>query len=439
MASPFSSEPQDKFMEAENSINSLLEVPIRLLTDRKHAMLTEVATVREEYERNKADKESTIAELKASKEELECIASLMKANQAQGELEKAIKNLDSKINTIEAEAPKLPNIEFIHSSNDLLQLETLINSFGRVVCEQSSPKQMPTSCDSFVETKDAEIAENKPEQSDKTDVPLKSRDYATIKSPQTKLARFGKGEREFLEPAYMHIDENDGRIYVCDASNSRIQVLTLNGKYLSEFGKKHLVSPVGIAMCSGAIFITDFFKQTVFKFNHLDLSYVAKGRELGYPHGIDSEGEEIFVVEPFKHRVSVLTPELEHIRVLGVGVIKKCYGIRVRQGVMYASEYNTNTIKLLHSQTGELMRSIATNKDGESLFNATYFSMDLAGNFFLTDAVADQLKILSPGGEMLARVQFKGWKSHEPKGVAVTSDKKLFISFGEGENSILIL
>ena len=232
-------------------------------------------------------------------------------------------------------------------------------------------------------------------------------------------------------------------MYVCDGGNGRIQVFTTCGDYVRNFGNNQLVSPVGIVLYRDEVYVTDFFKQCLFKYNSA-FTYVKKlGRKQGYtfsyPHGIDTDDNELFVAEPFKHKISVFSLELEFLRTLGSGIIKKCYAIKVREGVVTALEYSTNTIKLLQARSGDLIRSISINKDEVSIFNCTFLSIDPHGNFIVTDMVANLMKILNPDGFVISLITFKQWKSHEPKAVCVTSDNKIFIGFSEGEFSILIL
>ena len=440
MATPDSIDSQAMFTEIEGCVSSVLDGPISLLSERKQYLLGKITEVREEYNEKKSEQLKNIEELKAAKDELLCISSLMKENQAQGELHKSMANLQEKITVLELEIPTPPKMKFTYELDQLKQIENFIRNFGEIEFEKTKAEMIdkqPNTVDTPVEKQVYEV------QPKKTVIPGKQRDYTTIKTHQTKVAKFGKGESEVSDPGYIYIDEVKAHVYVCDGGNGRIQVFTTSGDYVRSFGNNQLVSPVGIVLCREEIFVTDFFKQCLLKYNSAFACVKKLGRKQGYtfsyPHGIDTDDNEVFVAEPFKHKISVFSLELEYLRTLGTGIIKKCYAIKVREGVITALEYSTNTIKLLQAQSGELIRSISINKDGVSVFNGTFLSIDPFGNFIITDMVADLMKILNPDGLMLSLINFKQWKSHEPKAVCFTSDNKMFTGFSEGEFSILIL
>ncbi|KAI6653577.1 E3 ubiquitin-protein ligase TRIM71 [Oopsacas minuta] len=442
MASPESVDPKGNFAEVEESISSVLDKPIRLLTERKKYLLGELNHSREEYIGERAEHFSIIEELIASRDELKCISSLMKENQAQGELTKSIINLEEKISALEQELPPSPNIQFKYEFAQLQRIENFILNFGELDFGKTITETIDNDKKLDIPAGPVEkpIANIQPK---KAGPPQKPRDYSLIKTHQTKLAKFGKEESDVTDPGCIYIDEANDHVYICDGGNGRIQIWTTEGEYLREFGKDQLVSPVGIILYNEAIYITDFFKKSLFKYNS-DFTYVKKfGRKptykFNYPHSIDAEDDELFIAEPFKHKISVFSPDLEYKRTLGVGIIKKCYGIKVRDGVINALEYNANTIKQLQANTGDLIRSIPINNDGISNFNYTFLATDPYGNFIVTDMVADMLKILNPDGEVISSIYFERWKSHEPKAIAFTSDNKIFIGFSEGESSILII
>ena len=446
MALPESTDDTSIFSQVEQNLASVIDTPIGMFVERKKQLLAEISRVREEYEERQTEGVRGIEGLRASRDELECIASLMKENRAQGEMKKSIVNLEHKIAAFEQELPTPPQLEFKYDANQLKQIEGLILSFGQIeIAGNSTASEVIseiTTADALV-TKTHDIPVRDPIQQAKSSIPSKLRDYSLIKSHQTKLAKFGKEPSELLDPGYIHIDESSGRVFICDGGNGRVQVWTTEGEYLSEFGKSHLVSPIGFVFCKGSIFITDFYKKCLFKFNS-EYKYVSKFHrkqeyEFNYIYGIDTDGQELFLAEPFKHKISVFSPEMEYQRTLGVKVIKKCYAIRVRGDVLSALEYNTSTIKLLETKNGNLIRSIAFNKDTITLFNCTFLSIDLYGNFLVTDMVADLLKIVNQDGNLISVVNFKQWRSHEPRAVAVASDGRIFIGFSEGENSILVL
>ncbi|KAI6657866.1 Ring finger protein nhl-1 [Oopsacas minuta] len=56
-------------------------------------------------------------------------------------------------------------------------------------------------------------------------------------------------------------------MYICDDSNSRIQVLNTEGKYLRSFGTDHLKEPWGICLTKDEVFVTDRATESLVKFS----------------------------------------------------------------------------------------------------------------------------------------------------------------------------
>ena len=59
----------------------------------------------------------------------------------------------------------------------------------------------------------------------------------------SRIGREGNGELEFNCPLGLIIDESDGDIYICDYNNNRIQILTKEFSFKSQFGKDTLKHP----------------------------------------------------------------------------------------------------------------------------------------------------------------------------------------------------
>ena len=59
----------------------------------------------------------------------------------------------------------------------------------------------------------------------------------------SRIGREGKGELEFNCPLGLIIYESDGDIYICDYNNNRIQILTKEFSFKSQFGKDTLKHP----------------------------------------------------------------------------------------------------------------------------------------------------------------------------------------------------
>ena len=80
----------------------------------------------------------------------------------------------------------------------------------------------------------------------------------------------GSGDGQFLAPTGLAIDKFN-RLIVCDVRSRRLQLFTLDGKYVAKVAGSffdHNSCVVGCAVSNtGRIFVTDFKKHCVYVFN----------------------------------------------------------------------------------------------------------------------------------------------------------------------------
>ena len=67
----------------------------------------------------------------------------------------------------------------------------------------------------------------------------------------------GSGELQFNYPRGLSTDEYNNDIYICDGNNHRIQIISENLQFKSQFGKDTLHYPRDIKLYKDNIFILD--------------------------------------------------------------------------------------------------------------------------------------------------------------------------------------
>ena len=73
-----------------------------------------------------------------------------------------------------------------------------------------------------------------------------------------KFGDEGKGDGEFNKPRSLSVDKA-GHLMVCDGTNDRVQVLELNGKFITKFKLMSVGSPTSSAVLSdGTIVVSDY-------------------------------------------------------------------------------------------------------------------------------------------------------------------------------------
>ena len=96
----------------------------------------------------------------------------------------------------------------------------------------------------------------------------------------SKIGKCGNGELEFDWLPGLTIDESNGYIYVSDCHNNRIQILSQDFSFISQFGKDTLHEPLDVKLSKGFIFVLDESNPCLhlFSYNHiLQKSVISRG------------------------------------------------------------------------------------------------------------------------------------------------------------------
>ena len=96
----------------------------------------------------------------------------------------------------------------------------------------------------------------------------------------SKIGKCGNGELEFNLPYGLTIDESNGNIYVSDYCNNRIQIISQDFLFISQFGKDTLKCPCDVKLSKEYIFVLDVSNPCLhlFNYNHiLQKSVISRG------------------------------------------------------------------------------------------------------------------------------------------------------------------
>jgi len=140
----------------------------------------------------------------------------------------------------------------------------------------------------------------------------------------------GSGKNQLLGPTGIVVDPSDGKLYVCDCGNSRIQVLSSEGKFLYSFGTKgsgngQFKGPWAIDFdLQGNLMITDSENHRIQVFdtsgNYL-CDFGKRGTFAGdfiNPRGIlvDCISGNVIVCDEGNNRVQIFNSNHQHIRTI---------------------------------------------------------------------------------------------------------------------------
>ena len=97
----------------------------------------------------------------------------------------------------------------------------------------------------------------------------------------SKIGKYGKGELEFNWPTGLTIDESNRNIHVSDYHNNRIQILSQDFRFISQFGKDILKYPRAVKLSKEYIFVLDESNPCLHLFNYNNIllkSVISRGK-----------------------------------------------------------------------------------------------------------------------------------------------------------------
>ncbi|KAI6647848.1 hypothetical protein LOD99_8435 [Oopsacas minuta] len=84
----------------------------------------------------------------------------------------------------------------------------------------------------------------------------------------SRIGKPGKGELEFYSPLGLTFDESNGEVYICDCHNNRIQILSSELTYKTQFGQDNLKSPLDVKLTKEFIYILDRSNPCLHLYNY---------------------------------------------------------------------------------------------------------------------------------------------------------------------------
>ena len=398
------------FFDVELNIESCFEDLIIKLMHRRDSLLNELKTLREEFMHTNSENVESLLKLKQSRSEINILLEKVDSEATKESFIKGLKDLNTQINREESFLDlKQQEISYLWNSSEF---DRCLPNLG-VICKKISK----------IET---------------------GRNYVEIEEPQIKFARHGRKKGEFSLPRSLCVEEEQDRIFVADGKNSRIQVWTLNGNYVLEFGRKLLKQPWGVCLTVNFVFVSDCELNAIFKFNLLDFQLIQRtkpkkgsnpGTQLASPAGLAVQGEHLYVVENGNNRVSVFSLNLNYIGIFGKGLLEQPICIKTANNFIFISEMD-GTIKFF-SEEWKLIKVLKRSHIFSSYVGC--FCIDKYLNLFVCDRKRNTILVMSQDGKLIFSLNSSNWGCENPFAIEITRDERLVCSFQNGEYSIVVL
>ena len=389
--------PMTQFDTVATQIHQTFDPLIAQLIARRDALLLKLSQLRQEYTDKETTRRAAIEELEKTQQQMMEMSLKVNINlpihqQATALYKQGLKQLET--------PTKLPYPIFICPK--LQELQSIITEFGEVR---------------------------------EWEVP----DYSLMKEPVLTAGKKGKGDNE-LNAIGIAIDEDNKLIFIADFGNSRVQIVSFEGQFMTRFGQDTLERPYGITVSTEHVFITDIGLDALLKFDRNSYKLVIRtgteGSEDGQfnsPNGlcIDYNGD-VLVADRDNNRISVFSKDLIFISNIGIGQLKDPKDVKLTPDSLVV--VLDRSLKCVHfySKNGHLLNSCVSRGQGPDclVYLPTFFCLDLAGNIMISDRGNHTIKIFSQSEQLIHTIGREGEGIGEfmyPYGICISKIGTIFV------------
>ena len=210
----------------------------------------------------------------------------------------------------------------------------------------------------------------------------------------------GSKKGELYHPRGVALHE-DSMIYVSDCGNCRIQVFSIDGKFISEFGKGHLKEPSSIVLYDRWIFVSDQALNAILKFEQPNYKLISSSVDgmLDFPLGLtaDSNGR-VLVADSRNHRVAVCSTELQLIGEIGQYQLKCPVDVKININQVFVIDQSEKNSVHIFSSSGDIKQSWlqVENSNGPK-----FLCFDSFNNILISDNDRNSIQIYTMDGVLM--------------------------------------
>lgn len=261
-------------------------------------------------------------------------------------------------------------------------------------------------------------------------------------------------------PGQLHAPRNlavgpDGRLYVADSGNHRIQVFAADGTYLASWGEfgaapGQFNEPWGLAVDEAFVYVADTWNHRVQKFT-LAGGFVgaygqsgsldAAGDNLGLFFGpravVLLPDNRLLVTDTGNHRMQVLTRDGTFLQQVGSfgsqpGQLNEPVGLAVaNDGTIYLADTWNGRIQQFLPEFFPIFDWRVQAWAGQSINNKPYLATDSLNRVYVTDPEGYRVLIFTATGDYLARFGKFGADVNSfglPNGIAIDGQNNIYIA-----------
>lgn len=160
---------------------------------------------------------------------------------------------------------------------------------------------------------------------------------------------YGSGDLEFGNPSGLAVDESTGDIYICDSDNHRVQIVSKEFEYITQFGKDNLQCPRDVKLGKEHIYVLDGSNPCLHLFNHqmvLKKSIITR-KQVTTPSFFHlDDSENVLISDYFSNTVNIYDPNFELIHKISVSNMPLGVTVDIRGRVIVVCESEKNCLQI---------------------------------------------------------------------------------------------
>jgi DNA-binding beta-propeller fold protein YncE len=256
----------------------------------------------------------------------------------------------------------------------------------------------------------------------------------------------------------------NGRIFVADSGNHRVQVFSETGEFVTTWGEfgpgpGQFNEPWGIAADDAFVYVADTWNHRIQKFSH-EGEFIAAFGQNGNPNDVDGQGlglffgprdlllideDRLLVTDTGNHRMQLMTRDGDFLQQVGgfggqLGQLNEPVGLAgAPNGDILAADTWNGRIQRFDPALFPIGQWPVDAWEGQSINNKPYLAADGAGRVYVTDPENFRVLIFNREGEYLARFGQFGSDSSGlglPTGVTVDAQNNIYLA-DAGNNRVL--